>query len=382
MTDWSREWFPFDDATYLNSAAEGPMPRTAIKAVERALEAKAFPHRVAITAQSYAEIAQRLRASLARLVGGHSDEIALTTGASAGPAALALGLPWERGDEVLTGVSEFPLQFTTWRPLAARDGVALRVVKPKGRFLTAEDFVTALSPRTRLVSASLVRFSDGAMLEARVVADACHAQGARLCLDVSQCCGAVPLDAAQLGADFMTCAGYKWLLSPYGTGFFWASREQIGQMRPAPFYWMAIDGADDFSALPMDDPRPSSTARRWDAPEWSGPFNPNLAGMAAAVEFVEQLGPATVREHTVRLVDRLLARLPASVEAASPHESSARGPFGCFRASTLEGTQAIYRALGDARIAVSLRESNIRVAPHVFNTEQDIDRLVDVIARV
>jgi selenocysteine lyase/cysteine desulfurase len=197
-----------------------------------------------------------------------------------------------------------------------------------------------------LIASSIsLRFDDGSMLDARPLAEACHAQGALLCLDVSQCCGAVPIDAAALGADFMTCAGYKWLLSPYGTGFFWARRDHIELLRPGPFYWMAIDGADDFNALRFEDPRPASSARRWDTPEWAGAFNPNLAGMTASAEFVVRVGPATVRAHNARLVDRLLAGLPAGLEVVSPRQSEQRGPFGCFRTATPDGTKALHQRL-------------------------------------
>ncbi|HEY6508526.1 MAG TPA: aminotransferase class V-fold PLP-dependent enzyme [Vicinamibacterales bacterium] len=383
MRDWRAEWFEFDDAVYLNSAAEGLMPRVAVRAVEQAIEAKKFPHRSTISATAYLGVQTGLRATLATLVGGRPEEIALTTGASAGTATLAYGIAWKPGDEVLTSTGEFPLQYTTWAPLAERDGVALRAVAPAGPFLTAADLIAALTPRTRLVSVSLVRFNDGSMLDAAPLAAACHAQGTLLCLDVSQCCGAVPLDAAQLGADFLTCAGYKWLLSPYGTGFFWARAEHLQTLRPGPFYWMATDGADDFSSLKLDNPKPAPAARRWDTPEWAGAFNPNLAGMAAAAAFVERIGPPVVRAHVNRLVDQMLLGLPRQVvEPASPLDATRRGPFGCFRGHTPAKTREIYERLSGQNVVVSLREGNIRVAPYLFNTKQDVDRLLDVVSSV
>ena len=378
MIAWREHWFDFDDATYLNSASEGVMPRVAIQAAGLAVDAKTFPHRV--TQSSFFEVTDRLRASIANLIGGRPDEVALTTGASAGTAILAHSLPWEAGDEVITSTGEFPLQYTTWAPLAERQGVTLRAVSPSSRFLSADDLIAALSPRTRLVSVSLVRFDDGSMLEASKVARACHAQGVWLSLDVSQCCGAVPLDVAQLGADFMTAAGYKWLLSPYGTGFFWCQLKHLETLRPGPFYWMATTGAGDFSALHFADPKPAPTASRWDAPEWSGAFNLNLAAMTAAVAFVDGIGPATVKAHNDRLIDRLFARLPQDlVELASPTDAAHRGPYGCFKAHTPEATKRLFEALGHEQVVVSLREGNIRVSPHLFNTEQDIDRLVEVV---
>ena len=382
MIPWREHWFDFEDATYLNTAAEGLMPRAAIQAAQQAVDAKTFPHRV--VPAPFFEVPDRLRASIAKLIGGRADEVALTTGASAGAAILAYGLPWKSGDEVITATGEFPLQYTTWSPLTERQGVTLRAVSPSGRFLSADDLVAALTPRTRLVSVSLVRFDDGSMLDASKLARACHDQGALLCLDISQCCGSVPIDADQLGADFMTAAGYKWLLSPYGTGFFWCRQTHFQTLRPGPFYWTAIEGAGDFSSLSFSDPKPSPTASRWDAPESSGAFNLNLAAMAAAVAFVEGIGPATVKAHNDRLIDRLFARLPPDlVEIASPADADRRGPYGCFRAHTPEGTKRLFDALDRERIIVSLRQGNIRVSPYLFNTEADIDRLAEAVeARV
>jgi len=378
MTDWQAEWFPFGDAVYLDVAAQGPMTRAAMAAVGRSLEAKQAPH--LYSDASYFEAPNRVRAALARLVGGQPEEIALTTGASAGATAIANGLPWTAGDEVVTSAGEFPLQYTTWGPLAEREGVSLRIVAPSGRFLAADDVVAAITPRTKLVSLSLVRFDDGSLLDAPRVAAACHAHGALLCLDVSQCCGALPIDVAALGADFLTGAGYKWLLSPYGTGFFWMKLDRLDRFRPGPFYWMAREGSEDFSTLNVSDPKPQRSAKRWDTPEWASAFNMNLAALDASLTWVERAGPGVVRTHNARLIDRMYASLPTGVvEPASPLDSGRRGPFGCLQAGTAERTRALYDALRQQNIIVSLRQGKIRVSPYLFNTEADIDRLCDVI---
>ncbi|HEX9456030.1 MAG TPA: aminotransferase class V-fold PLP-dependent enzyme, partial [Candidatus Acidoferrum sp.] len=236
-TDWRQEWFEIEDATYLNLAAQSPMPKVAHRAVQAAIEWKKFPHRIADSA--YFDVPNRIRASVAKLIGGKPEEVALTTGASTGMSAVAYGLSWKPGDEILTAKGEFPVQYATWKPMEAREGIVMKVVAPRERFITADDFLAAITPKTRLVSVSLVRFDDGVLLDAARIAAACHAQGALLLLDVSQACGAVPLNVDVLGADFLVCAGYKWLLSPYGTGFFWARNEHTDKMRPGPFYWAA-----------------------------------------------------------------------------------------------------------------------------------------------
>ena len=375
-TDWREEWFEIEDATYLNLAGQSPLPKVSVRAVQAALEWKKFPHRIPDSA--YFEVPNRIRASIAKLIGGRPEEVALTTGASTGIAAVAYGLTWKPGDEILTGKAEFPLQYATWRPMEAREAVTLKIVASRDRFLSADDFISAMTPKTRLVSASLVRFDNGALLDATRVAAACHAQGALLLLDVSQCCGALPMTVASLGADFLICAGYKWLLGPYGTGFFWAKSEHIANMRPGPFYFMAMEGAEDFSALSNENPKASSAARRWDMAETANYFN--LAGMDASLEFVLRAGPETVAAHNRNLIEFLYERLPKDrCVPTSPTDPAQRGPYGCFAARTPERTKALYEKLRKENIITSLREGNIRVSPHLYNTERDIDRLISVI---
>jgi selenocysteine lyase/cysteine desulfurase len=376
MVDWRTEWHEFEGVTYLNLAGNSPIPKLAIKRMQEAIEWKKFPQRIPDAA--FFEVPNRVRAVIAKLIGGQPDEIALTTGASTGMAAVAYGLDWKPGDEVITASGEFPLQYATWKPMEEREGIKVSVVKPKEAFHTADDFIAAVTPRTRLVSVSHVRFDNGGMIDAAKLAAACHAQGALLLLDVSQSCGAVPMDVTQMGVDFLVCAGYKWLLGPFGTGFFWAKHEHIAKMRPGPFYWMAAEGVENFADLATAPPRPANAARRWDAAETANYYN--LAALEGGLELALRAGAATVAEHNHRLIEQLFSRLPADrCVVASPPERARRGPYGCFQARSAEKTLELYEKLRAEKVITSLREGKIRVAPYLYNTEQDVDRLVRVI---
>ena len=377
-TDWREEWFEFEDATYLNLAGQSPMPKISLRAVQAALADKKHPHHR--TDSVFYEIPNRIRTNIAQLIGGKPEEVAITTGASAGIMAVAYALDWEPGDEVVTAAREFPLQYTIWKPMEERSGLKLKIVSPRERFLTADDLIAAMTPNTRVVSVSLVRFDDGSLLDARRLADACHAQGALLLLDVSQCCGALPMSVEQLGADFLVSAGYKWLFGPFGTGFFWIKHELLTRVRPAPFYWMAVEGSDNFAKLNFADPKPADSAKRWDAPEWASHFNFNLVGLDASLEFVLRIKPQTVAEHNRGLIELMYARLPKDrCVPASPRDAARRGPYGCFAARTPEKTAELYHQLRAEKVIVSLREGNIRVSPHLYNSERDIDRLISVV---
>jgi selenocysteine lyase/cysteine desulfurase len=374
--DWRNEWHEFEDVTYLNLAGNSPIPKGAIKRMHEAIEWKKFPQRIPDAA--FFEVPNRVRARIAQLIGGKPEEVALTTGASTGMSAVAYGLKWEPGDEVITASGEFPIQYATWKPMEEREGIKVTVVKPDGAFYTADDFIAALTPRTRLVSLSHVRFDNGAMIDAAKLAAACHAQGAMLLLDVSQSCGAVSMDVTEMGADFLVCAGYKWLLGPFGTGFFWAKHQHISQMRPGPFYWMAAEGVNNFADLAVAPPRPANAAKRWDAAETANYYD--LAALEGGLELVLRAGVGTVAEHNHQLTDQLFARLPMDrCVAASPADRARRGPYGCFQARSPEKTKELYEKLRAANVITSLREGKIRVSPYLYNSERDIDRLVGVV---
>lgn len=376
LIDWRQEWHEFEGATYLNVASQSPIPKSAVKALQNAIDWKKSPHVLPDTA--FFEIPNKIRASIAKLIAGRPEEVALTAGASAGIMAVAYGLSWKPGDEVITASGEFPLQFATWKPMEEREGIQLKVISSREKFLTADDFIAALTPRTTLVSVSLVRFDNAVLLEAAKLAAACHAQGALLLLDASQACGAVPIDVNQLGVDFMICAGYKWLLGPFGTGFFWARHELISKMRPGPFYWMAAEGVDNFAALAGAPPKPANAARRWDAAETANFYN--LAALSAGIELATRIGAETVSAHNHKLIDQLFSRLPPDrFVAASPLDHKLRGPYGCFQARSPEKTQEYYDKLRSENVIVSLREGRIRVSPYVYNNERDIDRLISVV---
>src|SRR5271156_1055238 len=127
--NWKKEWFEIEDAAYLNTANHAAVPRVSLRAVQASLEAKKFPHHVDDSA--FFEVPNRLRVSIARLIGGKPEEIALTTGASTGVVAVAHGLTWKPGAGIITGKGEFPLEYANGKPVEGRGGVKLKIVAPR-----------------------------------------------------------------------------------------------------------------------------------------------------------------------------------------------------------------------------------------------------------
>ncbi len=375
--DYRKEFAEFDDVTYLDAATQGPLPLASAQAAKEAIERKKLPFR--ITDGAYFEIPDRIRASLASMIHAEADDIALTTGASAGFAAVASGIEWKAGDEVMVARGEFPAHFATWLPYEHAGKMKLKTIDPAGRFITADDYAASITPKTRLVTASLVRFDNGARLDARRVADACHAAGALFLLDASQCAGALPIDVNAMGADFLVSSGYKWLLGPYGTGFFWARREWSDRLPAGPVYWQSLEGANKFHGLPLNELRVRAGARRWDMPE-TGNFI-NLAAFDASVGLVAKIGAEAIYSHAAGLCQFVADRLPMDrCVLASPGESGRRGQYICIAARSPEKTIELHQKLKAEKVVVCLREGVLRISPHIYNTQSDILKLIAVLS--
>jgi selenocysteine lyase/cysteine desulfurase len=371
--DWKNEWFPIEDATYLNFAAHAAIPRVALNAVQASVAAKSRPH--IVDDQSFFSVARSLRQTLATLIGASPDDIALTTGAGAGLTTIAYALKWSAGDEVIIAGGEFPAHYATWKPMEAREGIKVQITHPQGQFIRSGDLIAAMTPRTRVISVSHVRFDDGSILDAPTLAEACERNGTLLVLDISQSCGGIPMDVRSLGADFIVCAGYKYLLGPFGTGFLWARPKILDSLRPGPYNWLSQE-VESFARLNYVDPGPARTLSRWDAAETSSIYNFNLTVMEASVKFVQNATPALIHGHNQALISYFFERLPDGYRVASPRQASQRGVFGCIEAGNHSNTGSLYQTLRDARFVVALREGRIRVAPHLLNSTQDIDRLL------
>ena len=377
-TNYRTEFADFEGVTYLNAALQGPLPLVAARAADEALEWKKHPYRLPDSA--YFDLPDRIREKIARLIGARSDEIAVTTGASAGLAAVAAAIDWKPGDEVLVGRGEFPAHFSTWLRYEQAGKLRVRVVEPRGRFISADDYLEQIGPRTRVISASLVRFDNGARLDAARVAQACQKVGAALLLDVSQCAGAMAMNIRDLGASMAVSSGYKWLLGPYGTGFFWVASEWTERLPLGAVYFMALEGARDFNAMPtIGNMRPAPGARRWDSAETAN-FT-NLAALDASVELVLRIGVDAVQRHIDALVAEIIDRLPGTrCVLASPAERERRGPYVCVSALDPKDSASLHEKLRAAQISVSLRENALRISPHIYNTPEDISRLMQILS--
>ena len=377
LAEYRSEFADFGEVAYLNASLQGPLPLVSVRAAQEALEWKKRPD--VLPDSAYFELPNRIREKVSRLIAAKPEEVAVTSGASAGIAAVAAGIDWKPGDEVLVGRGEFPAHFSTWLRYEQAGKLRVRVVEPRGRFLCPEDYVAQMGPQTRVISASYVRFDNGARLDTPPIAEACRRFGTALILDLSQCVGGMPIDIRATGATMAVASGYKWMLGPYGCGFFWVAEEWIERLPLGAVYFMALEGAHDFHSMFTRKLRPLPGARRWDSPETAN-FT-NLAAFDTSLDLILRIGIDTVSQYVDGLTAKIVERLPREkCVLASPEERAARGPYLCVSAREVEKTMALYERVRAANVHVSFRENAIRCSPFLYNTAEHISRLLDVLS--
>jgi len=357
--------FELGDRAYLDGAAHGPMPRRSLAAARSALDLKRDPS--ALEDAEYFRLPDRIRAASAGLLHCAPESIAVATGASHGISLVACGLDWEPGDHVVVPTGSFPAIALPWRDLARR-GVDVDFVQP-------DAVVDTIRADTRVVAVGHVNFATGRRLDLTAIGARCGEVGALFLVDASQSLGVVPVDVIRCGAAVVAVAGYKWLLSPYGTGVTYVQPDWVERLRLATFNWTTIVGADDFNKLADLEPRQRPGAIRFDAPETAA-FIHGCA-LAESLEFLGEIGVEAINHHVTALLDRLFDGLPKTTAVESSLVAAHRSSIA--RLVPEGNVRAMYAALYSAGIKVSLREGGLRVAPGVWNTVEDIDRLLAVL---
>jgi len=375
MRDYRQDFSDFSPNIYLDCAYQGPFPRATVARIQHALALKCNPAH--LDAEEYFSLPERVRTLFARLIGADTHEIAITNSATQGIGIVATGLGLRAGDEVVIASPNFPSNLFTWLHLR-RLGVRVRVIRPAGDHVTPEEVLEELTPRTRVLALDWVSYTGGSRIDLAAFGDLVHRHGGIFVVDGTQGVGALPLKIHALPVDAMVVAGYKWLLGPYGTGFVYLRLGLLDRLELPVVNWMSVEGSEDFDALPIEDFTLPRAARIFDVPET--PNFLNLYAMEASLEFVAQAGVETVFDHCKRLNERLAEGLRAqgfrlSDAALAQYRSTILG----FRADSNESTTALHRHLREQNIAVSLRHGFIRVSPYLYNTEEDINRLLEAV---
>ena len=365
--------FPWTAATtYLNNASIGPTPERTRLALEAFNAKRTAPH--LLPDRDLFPILAAARDSAARLVGAEPDEIALAPSTSAGLNAAARALPLAPGDTVLVSDREFPANVYPWLALR-RLGVAVELAPVTGDGFPDEDYLVErlADPAVRVLAVSFVQFSNGYKADLARLGAACREGGAYLVVDAIQGLGAAELDVRRTPVDLLACGGQKWLLSPWGTGFLYVRRELVARLEPAAVGWMGYEGTDDFTNLVRYSDRLRPDARRFEV----SPAFQDYLGFATSLGLLLELGVPAIEAYTHALGEPLLSwAAQRGVRVVSPAEPPHRSAIVCL--APRGGVEA-HRRLKKAGVICSLREGAIRLAPHCYNTLDEMERVVAVL---
>jgi len=373
--DWKklRDEFPITrNYNFMNHAAAAPISRRAADAARTYLTRA---EENGYLRGGFFKHINHVRAHAALLVNANADEIAFIKNTSEGISFVANGLHWQTGDNVVISNAEFPANVFPWQALRPR-GVEVRMVLEEDGRIPIERLFEAIDSRTRLVSISSVQFASGFRTDLATLGEYCQSKGVFLCVDAIQSLGAFPIDVKAMNIDFLAADGHKWLCAPEGAGLFYVRKEIQGHLQPTTIGWLSMKDPFNFEKHQFEF---QCSARRYEA------GSHNVAGVYAlggAIELVLEIGMEEIAARLLSLTDRLVVGLRDRgyriISSRAPAEASGIVAF----VSDLHNHEQIQAHLeAEHRIVIAVRSGRLRASPYVYNTEGEIDQLIDALPR-
>jgi selenocysteine lyase/cysteine desulfurase len=358
-----------NDVAYMNCAFMSALPRATVAAGERGLRRKASPW--TIDPSDFFADSEAVRARFAQLINATAEGIALVPSVSYGMAQAANNVVVRSGQTILTLAEEFPSNVYPWVELARREGAVVRSVdRPDDGDWTAA-LLAHLDPSVAIVAVPHCHWTDGGLLDLETVRVSCRRIGAALCVDGSQSLGALPFDVNRIDPDFVAVGAYKWLLGPYSTGFLYAApRWQQG--RPIEQNWIARKNSENFAGLVNYRNEYQPGARRFDVGQHSN-FALNPA-VKASLDLLLQWGVPRVFATLKARLDSIAERAQNELNLPSVPSRLRAGHYLGLRLGRSPPSDLPAR-LAAADVHVSVRGHWLRITPHLWNNEDDVERL-------
>lgn len=366
-----REQFPITkNKVFLNHAAQSPLPKPVADALRKCVDEFSNFGDTSIKWNDGG------KPFFAKLIGAKPEEIALVENTSMGLNIAANVLTYPRGSKIVTTDLEYPSVIYPW----LRKGLNVKVdyVKNVNGKILLEDVEKAVDDKTVAVAVSHVEYVNGFRHDLRALSEIAHKHGAYLIVDAIQSVGTMPIDVKKDDVDFLATACYKWLLSPPGTGYLYVKEELTEKFEPTFVGWASVK-QEIFETVDFWDIwslKLSETASRF---EVGSPGFISFIGTTEALKLLLEFGVENVQKRILKLTDRIIETAKdLELKLQTPEEQQCRSGIVNFK---IDKPKELTKTLRQKGIVTSARARGLRVSPHFYNTEEEIDKLMEEVKK-
>ncbi len=369
--DWSsfRSQFPVTASwAFLDHAAVAPLPAPAVAALHDYSQSLAANGIAAVG--EWVKRIKHVRALGARLIAAESDDVYFVPNTTHGISIVAEGFPWHAGDNVVLAAEEYPANQYPWMNLASR-GVEVRAVPSRGSRISIDDLRDAMNARTRVLTVSAVEFASGFRHDLDVLGELCRSRGIFFFVDAIQGLGVFPIDVTKTPIDALSADGHKWLLGPEGAGIGFLRREWVERLHPFGVGAFSVENPLAFATI---DFRLQPHAGRFEG----GALNvPGITALGASIDLLLNAGIANIRARVLELTDYLCEQaVRRGWTVFSARAGEERSGIVSLIHPTLPPEEVVKQCRA-AGVIVNARAGRVRVSPHAYNLEAEIDRFLD-----
>lgn len=358
--------FPtLSEMTYLNNASTGIPPQRCGEAMQSYLDDRM--HAVGDFEETLATFT-RITENLAKLLGGSKEQYGFVGSTSMGLNSIGHAIQYPRGSNIVICDIEFPSNYIPWQNVSRLLGVELRVMKTTQGAAPAKEFEKLVDENTRVVAVSHVQFGTGYRSDLAELSRIAHQNGAILVADIIQSAGWADIDLEKWDVDFAAAQAAKWLLGPIGAGFVYVSKRIMDQLSPRFMGWWGVKDIANFSYFERE-PLPDARVFQIGSPAMVA-----YVGFLASLDVLLEMDGKKREGAAMENADHLRSRLD---ELGVPCYDFGDSHNSAIVSCEPEGVEALQKELAKNDIHCSVRNKRLRVSPHLYNTTQEIDRLVE-----
>jgi selenocysteine lyase/cysteine desulfurase len=359
---------------YLNHAAVSPPPVKTVEAVTAQMRDVA--ENGSLHYHSWVAVKERARGLAARMLGARRDEqVAFVRNTSDALSTIANGLRWKGGENVVTFRREFPSNVYPWLRLRGEPHeTEVRFCEERDGRVDVDELIGLIDSKTRIVAISHVQYGSGYRSDLERIGRAARRHDALLVVDVIQSMGALPLDVEAELVDAAAGACHKWLLTPEGLGLLYLSDRARERVDPTLVGWMSVPNPEDYGNFEQE----------WTpgALSWETGTAPTalMHGLEASLSLLLETGVERISAHLLELTEYLCERLRSrEYSVASSRRAGEKSHIICIQHQGEWSPMALYHRLKKENIVVAPRGERLRISPHLYNTADDIDKLVEAL---